>query len=373
MILAGFVLSLFFFVLLLAKKPKSCADRVLFCWMLLIALHLLLFYIESEGLYSKFPHLIGVDMAFPIFHALFLYLYVRMLTSAEHRFYTTDMLHMLPALAAYLYMIPFFMKDGQEKLLYFSNIRSYEKVFLSVFTLYTIIAGIGYIFQTFRMIEKYKIYVGEHYSYAERINLRWMKRLLIGMSVVWLVFLFMKIVQAYWVYDMQETSNYFIFICASLFVCFLGYFGIRQTTIFSDNSITIHIENPSIKIKERYLKSGLKEEQVLPIKEKLLRIMETEKRYLDNKLTLDALAKEIDINPNYLSQVINEQFSKNFYDFVNQYRIEDFKQKVNSGKYKHYSILALALDCGFNSKSAFYTVFKKYTGITPSEFLKQKG
>lgn len=97
MILAGFVLSLFFFVLLLAKKPKSSADRVLFCWMLLIALHLLLFYIESEGLYSKFPHLIGVDMAFPIFHALFLFLYVRMLTSAEHRFYTTDMLHMFPA------------------------------------------------------------------------------------------------------------------------------------------------------------------------------------------------------------------------------------------------------------------------------------
>ena len=98
--------------------------------------------------------------------------------------------------------------------------------------------------------------------------------------------------------------------------------------------------------------------------------MESDKRYQDNELTLDDLANEIGTSANNLSQVINEKFSMNFYDFINEYRIEDFKQKAIDSKYKHYSIIALALECGFNSKSAFYLVFKKRTGISPGEYLK---
>lgn len=366
MVLSGLVLALFFSILLLSKKNKSRADYILFAWMLLIFSHLVLFYINHNGFYKQLPHLLGVDMAFPILQVLFLYFYVRTLTS-RYSFHITDLLHLLPSLAAYFYMIPFFMKRGTEKVAYLENIRNSERLFLGIFTLYAIIAGVIYIFLSFRMIEKYKEFLGQNHSNTQRINLKWMKNILIGMSGIWLVFLCVKILQTSRGINLSYTTDYLIFISAAFFVSTLGYFGIRQTNIFTDNI------NPSPnrdEFKERYQKSGLKEEQVHSIKKNLISLMETEKKYLDSKLTLDQLAKEININPNYLSQVINEQFSKNFYDFVNYYRIEDFKQKATNRRYKHYSILALAFECGFNSKSAFYAIFKKSTGITPSEFLK---
>jgi AraC-like DNA-binding protein len=373
MLLFGFVLALFFSILLLTKKNKSKADWVLFFWMFLISIHLLLFFFSEENLYKQYPHLIGIDLCFPIFHALFLFFYIRTLTSEPKGFNKSDILHFIPSVAIYIYLVPFFMKGATEKYIYYLDVRNSEKYFLNILLVITILSGLTYAFLTFRMIKKYRIYIGQNFSFSESINLVWMNRLLIGMIIIWLVVVAIKILQLFSHTSFPTQGDYIIYITANLFVFFLGYFGVRQTNIFSDNDYLDKKDKFESTLSEpvRYKKSSLKEDQALVIKEKLVYLMDTEKRYLDNKLTLDALAKEIDISPNYLSQVINEQFSKNFYDFVNTYRIEDFKIKTNDPKFKNYSILALALECGFNSKSAFYSVFKKYVGQTPSEYLKK--
>ena len=80
------------------------------------------------------------------------------------------------------------------------------------------------------------------------------------------------------------------------------------------------------------------------------------------------LAATLKVSSNHLSQAINEQSSLNFYDFVNGYRIEAAKQQLTERDPKRYTILGLALDSGFNSKSAFYKGFKKHTGMTPTAF-----
>ena len=98
--------------------------------------------------------------------------------------------------------------------------------------------------------------------------------------------------------------------------------------------------------------------------------MEEKKLFLDENISLPQLAGMLNIHPNYLSQVINERFQKNFYDFINSYRIEEFKRIVALGKNKNKTFFALALDCGFNSKASFNNSFKKITGTTPSEFVK---
>ena len=98
--------------------------------------------------------------------------------------------------------------------------------------------------------------------------------------------------------------------------------------------------------------------------------MENEKLYLDNNLSLKQLSEKLDIHPNYLSQIINERLNKNFYDFVNEYRVNEFKKITLLPKNKNFTLLSLAYDCGFNSKSSFNNVFKKFTKQTPSEFLK---
>ena len=96
--------------------------------------------------------------------------------------------------------------------------------------------------------------------------------------------------------------------------------------------------------------------------------MEKEKLFLDEDLSLPQMAQLLKIHPNYLSQVINERCKKNFNEFVNHYRIEEFKHMVALEENRKMTFLALAYDCGFNSKASFNNSFKKFTGTTPSAF-----
>ena len=130
-----------------------------------------------------------------------------------------------------------------------------------------------------------------------------------------------------------------------------------------------------IKLKNKYKDSTLDPEVVERCMKKLLYVMDIEKLYKDDNLHLNSLAKKISITPHILSQIINEQMNKNFSDFVNGYRIEDAKKMLEEAD-DETSILHICYEVGFNSKSAFYRAFKKFTDITPSQYqkkLKEKG
>jgi AraC-like DNA-binding protein len=123
------------------------------------------------------------------------------------------------------------------------------------------------------------------------------------------------------------------------------------------------------KTKRKYKDSALEPETVERCMKKLLYVMDIEKLYQDDKLSLQALAKKISISAHILSQVINEQLNKNFSDFVNSYRIEDAKKMLQEAD-EETSILYICYEVGFNSKSAFYRAFKKFTKMTPSQYQK---
>ena len=96
--------------------------------------------------------------------------------------------------------------------------------------------------------------------------------------------------------------------------------------------------------------------------------MEKEKPYHNTELTLTSLASQVNIGRNQLSELINTGTGGNFYDFVNKYRVDEVKQLMENPKYKDYTILAIAFEAGFPSKSTFNSIFKKYTGKTPTEY-----
>ena len=99
--------------------------------------------------------------------------------------------------------------------------------------------------------------------------------------------------------------------------------------------------------------------------------METDQPFLDGKLTLSQVAQNLGISNNHLSQVINENLGKNFYDFVNGYRVALVKEEIANPRKAHLTLLAIAYESGFSSKSSFNEVFKKFTGLTPSQYQKQ--
>ena len=95
-----------------------------------------------------------------------------------------------------------------------------------------------------------------------------------------------------------------------------------------------------------------------------------EKPFLRTKLSINDLAEELDIPSHHISQVINERLNQNYFDFINSYRIEELKVKLKDPRNKHLTMLGIAFDCGFNSKASLNRIFKKHTGQTPSEYLK---
>lgn len=157
-----------------------------------------------------------------------------------------------------------------------------------------------------------------------------------------------------------------------VFVNILGFRGIKYSTIFNQTVIPYN-QSPInreifIEKEKSYANYGLKQEEAVLLSKRLKNYMECEKPYTNMDLTLKDLASALDTYPHYITQVLNTVFNQNFYDFINSYRIDEIQKRLHDPQYKNLTILAIAFDCGFNSKSTFNRIFKQKTGLTPSEY-----
>ena len=123
---------------------------------------------------------------------------------------------------------------------------------------------------------------------------------------------------------------------------------------------------------EKYRTSRINREVSEQAKEKIATLMVSEKLYLNPDLNLQEFSSRLNLHPNYISRIINEQFQMSYNDFVNRHRIEEAKKKLKEENEKSRTILEIMYDTGFYSKSVFNTAFKKFTGMTPSEYRRMQ-
>ena len=121
----------------------------------------------------------------------------------------------------------------------------------------------------------------------------------------------------------------------------------------------------------KYKTSALGKKEIHLHQKQLLELLQKDKPWLQADLKIANLAIMLNLPSHQLSQVLSEGMSTNFFDLINQYRIEEIKNRLVHPDYSHYSILAIGLDCGFNNKATFNRVFKKMTGMTPSGFVNK--
>lgn len=121
----------------------------------------------------------------------------------------------------------------------------------------------------------------------------------------------------------------------------------------------------------KYLNSSLSKKELQTFAQRLEQVMENEQPFLDKKLSLNELSKISGINSNDLSQVFNQHYRSNFYDFINRYRLGHLERLIMDPTYSQYKIMALAEESGFNSKATFYKVFKEKHKLTPAQFIKK--
>ena len=131
-------------------------------------------------------------------------------------------------------------------------------------------------------------------------------------------------------------------------------------------------ELSEIKNSNKYSKSQLSHEENQNMLDSLMELISSEKIYLNNQLTIEDVAKKLNTNRTYLSQIINEKFSVNFNNFINKYRVKEAQQMLLMDSNKAFTIESIANAAGFHSKSSFNTAFKKFTGLTPSDFIRLK-
>lgn len=363
--LTGIVITFFLVIILTSKKNKSEADKILALWLLFTGFHLILFYLHFNNEYLKFPFLLGLEIPMPLVQGPFLYLYTSALTK-QNRYKKYNLLHFLSFVIAIILLIPFFELSFEEKITVYKNEgRGYEQL-LSFLYVAIVLSGILYALMSLQKLSQHRKNITEQFSFTEKINLRWLTYLILGSSVIWIVVIF--------------CDDEYIFSTVVLYLFFIGYFGIKQVGIFTNKSIsetnetknlvleTISAENQSEKIK--YEKSGLGDTELKALHGKLTQLMEDEKLYKNAELTLAELSQKLNVHPNILSQVINSAEGKNFYDYINYQRVEEFKKIILDPENQKFTLLSLAFECGFNSKTAFNRNFKKATGLSPSEYLK---
>lgn len=301
----------------------------------------------------------GVEFPLPLIHGPFLLLYVFSLIRPKPIFRKMDWLHFVPIVTCYLFLLPdgFFTTAPELLEFAFETVKNAPPLYWQFFEKLISISGVVYVIWSLIALHRHKKTIEDNFSDLEKINLNWLKKLILGMAVIWVIVIFM------------DNSDY-IFLAVSGFVFIIGYFGFKQGQVFTDNAVEI-TEISEKNGKNKYEKSSLTEEKSLKYLKELNQLIEEEKPYLESKISLKELAERLNIHPNHLSQVINEKLNLNFYDFINGHRIEEFKKRLSEDKSKKFTLLAHAYDSGYSSKSSFNEVFKKFTDMTPSQYQKQ--
>jgi AraC-like DNA-binding protein len=220
------------------------------------------------------------------------------------------------------------------------------------------------------LLRKHRTNILQYFSYTENIDLNWWK-FVTGAFGAFHIIVLLSFFTEHLVIPIN--SDFIIYCAVSGFVIILGYFGFRQGSIFSDAHTAISEKMGNADGAAKYEKSGLKEKDANAILESLLQHMNEEKPYLNSTLTIEDVAGSLNISRHSLTQVINQKLNKNFYQFVNEYRVEESKRRILDPQNQSFTLLAIAYDSGFNSKSSFNTIFKQYTGMAPSEFKKSSG
>ena len=240
-----------------------------------------------------------------------------------------------------------------------------------------------YYFLARRTLVTYQRSIRHLFSEISRIDLQWGRFLVNGYLV--LICTFMVIFPLMRIYPEEFTSLLLLNMAvATPYIYLAVYKGILQPTIWQvQPEIQKEVVEEKIHEAEEFdseplvtpksAKAKLSTEKIKELTEKILMLMDKEKLFQETELTLQQLAQKLNVPTYQVSQTLNEGMKKNFYDLINGYRVEEAKRLLLDSKNMNYTILSVGFEAGFNSKTTFNTVFKKFTGLTPTDYRdKQK-
>jgi len=354
----GISQSFFSGLLIATKKPATIANRLLAAWLFLICTELIFALLNSRVLEMYSFQFITFT------YGPLLFLYVRFMTDPEKRFNWLNLLHFIPFLTFFVVSVIFRSVPLVRDLRNFFDTDRFlplrivygASFFLSI-TVYSALS--------FHEIRKHQKNLKNMVSFTSGlITLNWLKIVSVSFYLAYVILFILgglNMIGNYIPFDPYFVIFFFI----TIFSFAYSFYGIKQPVIFGQE---INERPNGERDQAKYQRSGLKEEQAEEYLSILIECMEKEKPYLNNNLGIHDLSVMTGIPRHHITQVLNEKYGKNFFTFINEYRVKEVIKMLSDPKYYNYTLLAIAFEAGFNSKGTFNSFFKATTGCTPSEY-----
>lgn len=364
-------------ILLLLKRQKKPADHLLSLTLMLMFAIIMLFNYRYELLATRLPLCLhSFTLAYLALPVFFHYIKTSTREVCTTSWYTSWP-HFVPFLGVVGLMGAFYLPmpwAQQAVLLEILHTGTGPLWFQAVY--YGLFLGMFpvYLWLSLRELQQYEHYVLTCFSYKEDVSLNWLNRFVWALAVVWLAFILFEVVGGrFYPGAVAETGIDLAFLVFVGSISYLGLYGLRRQMIFLD---------PVPGAAQAVLPAGVAtttpEEQVLSVEpdvqadlQHLRQIMREQEPHRRPRLTLSELADACAMPSHQLSRLLNDALGQHFFDFVNQYRVETFKELAARPENASFTLLALAYEAGFNSKSTFNAIFKQSTGMTPSAYVRQ--
>ncbi len=371
-ILLGAVQGAFLAGVLATKRKNRTANRLLAAAMLAFSIHLASGVYLSAGFERVFPQFFGVGYPLPFLYGPLVYLYAVTAADRSRRLTWRDTWHFVPFLATVVAGLPVYLLSGPDKLAWYAALRHGARpLLITIADPLKLVSGITYATATIIFLLRHRDRVKDSYSSTERVNLRWLLWLGVAGAAIWLLATTAQVLESGGIMQ-TGRGDILVSLAIAILVYAIGYRGLRQLEIFRYETAEYPVPEPEAP-GPRYERSGLTDREAERLKQALMAIMDGERPWQDSDLTLADLAARLATTPHKLSEVLNAQLGQTFYDFVNGYRVREVQRRIAAGEAQKVTMLSLALEAGFASKSTFNLVFKKLTSQTPSDYRQATG
>ena len=316
--------------------------------------------LEDLNAFNNYPYLFFIKAhVFFLLGPLF-YFYVKSLIDKELKFAPKDLFHLIPFVVFFLVVLPIYFQSRetfQELIIQKAN---HAKVLsladmmvqgiLKSYYLFYLLISLSAILKFYKSSSDSSVVLHKH-------KFEWIKRIILISILIGCMSMVKDFLQP------SQFTEKFVPIANVALIVLMGYLGLKQTDIYS----VLELRKPVGK----YKKSALSKEVSTTIYNDLMVKMNTDKLFKQSDLSLPVLAKSIDTSSHHVSQVINEKFGINYFNFISMFRIEEAKILISDTTKNGMNITQIAYEIGFNSISTFNAAFKKFTGLSPAEFKKQ--
>lgn len=301
------------------------------------------------------------------------YFYTKNLLNTSFKLSKKDYIHFIPSILYGFYSLVIFVTDKLILDEYYFYADGRDKDLANWYQVVGLISMGFYLVLSLLYYFDYRKLLFDKVSYADTLLFKWIRNFMIAFLGILVLRVLFFILNPDWGEFGSQFWHYIAFSFVFYYIAVTGYCNIiKQTTLRSEKLKVVNVFDDENLVSKKDSKANATELNVSLWKNKLSTLM-VEKHLFENpRLTLSDVAEELDTTTKTISSVVNSGFGMNFNDFVNHYRIEAVKDKLDKGEQNTSTLLGIALDCGFNSKATFNRAFKKSTSLSPKAYLEVK-